>query len=299
MPYSKELVAVDHPPYERRRLTWAHTMAALMLGAAMAALVALGTLPPRPAVPARPPQIAAPPAATPTIHVAPVTVAEPWAETPLPIQLVPAGLVPHGGWLKIDGLPALASLSDGHATGPGAWRVPVAALATLKIIAPTGARTEVAIALTTPDGAVLTRAQSVLVALAASHVGSDPAKPALRGPAAAQPVVSRDFAASLFDLDARRRAQNLVRKGDDSMSEGNVATARAFYERAARMGWSQAAIALAATYDPNEAPHRWAALGLAADPDAARAWYAKARDLAHAEATEIDFYLKRLGSAAP
>jgi hypothetical protein len=115
---------------------------------------------------------------------------------------------------------------------------------------------------------------------------------------------ANDLKVRISQLDAKLeqlnvRAQNLVRKGDDSMVDGNVAGARAFYERAARMGWSQAAIALAATYDPNEAPHRWAVQGLAADPEAARAWYAKARDLAHAEATEIDFYLKRLGSAAP
>jgi hypothetical protein len=295
MTYSKELVLLDDAPREGRRAALAHLLAPLVLVGLVAALASLTTAPAqRPAAGVQ--AAVAAPAGAPAIEVAAVMVAEPLKETPLAIQLVPADLVPPGGWLRIGGLPELASLSDGHATGPGAWRVPVAAVSTLKVIAPAGAKAEIAIALTSADGVVLTEARSTLLAAAASHVGAG----APRRTADARPGANGDLAAQVLSmLEARRRAQNLVRKGDENMAEGNVAAARAFYERAARMGWSQAAIALAATFDPNEARYRWGTPGLPADPAAAQAWYAKARELAQAEAAEIDDYLTRLGSRAP
>lgn len=292
--YSKELVVLELAPGEDRRRPLTHAFARLLSVGLIAALASLTTAPDR-TDPGPRGHIAL--ASSPgmfVIDVAPVMVAEPLKETPLPIQLVPADLVPHGGWLKIAGLPELASLSDGYATAPGAWRVPATSLPTLKVIAPAGGRGEIVIALTSADGIELARARSVLLVDTASLVGSRTEK---RGVLAVTSVAGRDSAAASSKEEARRRAQNLVRRGDDSMAEGDVASARAFYERAVRLGSSQAAMALGATYDPNDARHRWGSGS--ADPAAARDWYAKARELAQAEAAEIDFYLARLESKAP
>lgn len=294
MSYSKELVVLELAPGEGRRAPSMHAFVSLILLGLVAALASFTTAPER-ADPGPRGQIAL--ASSPgalVIDVAPVMVAEPLKETPLPIQLVPADLVPHGGWLRIAGLPELASLSDGYATGPGAWRVPAASVPTLKVIAPAGGRGEIVIALTSADGIELARARSVLLVDTASLVG---AKAEKHGASATPSVAGRDSAAAFSKVEARRRTQNLVRRGDDSMADGDIAGARAFYERAARMGSSQAAMALAATYDPNDARHRLGS-GIA-DPAAARDWYAKARELAQAEAAEIDFYLARLDSKAP
>src|SRR5262245_27331674 len=99
----------------------------------------------------------------PTIGIAPVVVAEPWIETPLPIQVAPSPTI-HGGVIQIDGLPPLALLSEGHATRPGSWRVPVSKLATLRITAPPAedARSRLAIALISRDGVVLDEVRPLL-----------------------------------------------------------------------------------------------------------------------------------------
>ena len=80
-----------------------------------------------------------------------------------------------------------------------------------------------------------------------------------------------------------------MEKGDSALADGAVAVARSFYQRAAQMGWSGAAFALATTYDPHELT-RWP-LGPSANLPLARCWYARAQQLAEIEAAH---YLKRL-----
>ena len=46
-----------------------------------------------------------------------------------------------------------------------------------------------------------------------------------------------------------------IGQGDKYLATGNMAAARDFYERAAEMGLAEAAIRLAATYDPAELQH--------------------------------------------
>jgi hypothetical protein len=53
--------------------------------------------------------------ATPNVNVGPVIVAEPSTATPLPIQVGPPELIPQQAWIRIVGLPASASLSEGQA----------------------------------------------------------------------------------------------------------------------------------------------------------------------------------------
>jgi TPR repeat protein len=71
--------------------------------------------------------------------------------------------------------------------------------------------------------------------------------------------------------------------GDQRLKQGDVATARLFYERAADGGDGPAALRLGNTLDPNYLSH-WGVLGLQPDVAAAAKWYRRARDLGEAAA---------------
>ena len=73
---------------------------------------------------------------------------------------------------------------------------------------------------------------------------------------------------------------------------GDVDAARRFFERAADIGLSQGAMALATTYDPNELA-KLKIVGLQANAAAARKWYDRAAELGAAEAGDR---LRRLGA---
>jgi hypothetical protein len=228
------------------------------------------------------------PVGVPVIHVAPMIVAEPWTETPLPIQLGPPEAVPPRGWLRIGGLPALSTLSAGYVIRPGVWVVPVSGLPTLKLRAPPeNGRPVIVIALLAADGSVLAEARSLLAVL-----------PKVRAPPATNGALQQppaDPAHTWIWPGARQEAQSLLRRGDEALTGGSIGAARSIYEYAAmQMHWPAAALALAATYDPNELPQL--APLVTADPELARFWYRQARELANAR---IDFYLQRLGEAVP
>jgi TPR repeat protein len=108
-----------------------------------------------------------------------------------------------------------------------------------------------------------------------------PAPPKAAAPAAPPP-----------DRDSRERALKFVKRGSEELAEGRVAPARLLFERAAEMGLSQAAMALAATYDALELnqPHLRNVLP---DPAEAKRWYERAQALGAAEA---DARLQRLGA---
>ena len=220
-----------------------------------------------------------------TLHIGPTVVAEPAVPTTLPIRIEPPGLVSQQGWIKIAGLPPFASLSAGHVIGPGAWSVPLARLAGLAITAPSseGTRSRVSVVLMSPNGAVLAEAQFMLIVMTASRV----APTAVRAPPAGSfsfemscPMPAAGRPSKALSEQAGRRAELLVETGDKRLAEGNVTAAREFYRRAAEMGWARAALALAATYDP-EATR--AQLGVSPDPKQAQCWYARARELAGLE----------------
>src|SRR5262245_26557486 len=224
------------------------------------------------------------PVGEPTINVGPVIVVAPWTETPLPIQLAPPESIPPRGWLRIGGLPVLATLSAGYVIKPGVWVVPISGLPTLKLRAPPteGDKPEIAIALLSADGAPLTEARSLLAVIPDLHA---PHRDAGARGAPAAPAPAWIWAG------AKEEARSLMRRGDEALSSGNVGAARSIYQYAAtQMRWPTGALALAATYDPNELAHL--APLLTPDPEQARFWYVQAQELANAR---IDFYLRRLG----
>lgn len=80
-------------------------------------------------------------------------------------------------------------------------------------------------------------------------------------------------------------------RGDTLLRQGDITSARLFYERAANAGDGQAALRLGATFHP--AFRGWDVLrGASSDPTEARFWYRRARDLGEAEASRR---LKGLG----
>jgi TPR repeat protein len=81
-----------------------------------------------------------------------------------------------------------------------------------------------------------------------------------------------------------------VQQGDKVLAQGNIASARQFYLRAADAGLGAAAMKLAQTYDPVVLAGL-AIQGLTGDVREARLWYQRAADLGETAATDA---LKRL-----
>jgi len=75
----------------------------------------------------------------------------------------------------------------------------------------------------------------------------------------------------------------LLAHGDSLLRNGDIASARLFYERAAGAGDGRAALRLGATFDP-EFLGRLGLDKLQANPAEARSWYSRARDLGAVDA---------------
>ena len=235
----------------------------------------------------------------PSITVAATISAEPASQAAFAISVGPPSALPHNSFVRVRGLPPTVALSDGHSIGPGAWAVSLAALPALKLTLPAevAGRSEIVITLLAVDGAVLAEARSVL-AIATARTPAKAEKPPDPPPAASilragtpllavPPVVQPPPQAAEKPLPPvdKARALQLVKKGDEQLELGSVETARLFYERAADIGYAQAAMALAGTYDAAELA-RLQVVGVVPDPKSAKRWYERARDLGAAGAEE-------------
>ncbi len=246
------------------------------------------------------------------INVASVILAEPAVETPFPIQIGPAEAIPQQTFLRIRGLPSTASLSEGHAIAAGAWAIPLSGLPRLKIATPAGAsgKNDVTISLVGIDGRILSEVKATLLIAPAAAITPAPSQSAERAgantaalgppgivlpmpPQMRLPLEPPVPPAPDISQEDRDRALRYMERGDENMANGNVTNARLFYGRAANLNWGPAALALAATYDPNELS-RWDIVGgVEANLVEARKWYERARELGAAEANER---LQRLGA---
>ncbi len=233
------------------------------------------------------------------LNVAPVMLAEPASRSPLPIQVGPQDALIRNSFVRIRGLPATATLTEGHAISAGAWAIPLAGLASLGIVLPVGlqqGRWDVVVALVTIEGKVLTEAKTALVVGPVQLIAPPQQQ--------AQPKQAPNVVASLArplepvpppepqSSPERDRALGLHAKGKELLGQGNIQPARALFRRAAESGLAESALALAGTYDPHELS-KLKVVGLQPDLAAARQWYTKARELGAVEAAER---LKRLES---
>jgi len=238
----------------------------------------------------------------PSIVVANPLHIEPPAQVALAVKLSPLSAVPPGCFIRVRGLPSTAALSDGHSIAPGAWAIPIAALARLEVVLPEGTtgQSEISITLVSAEGTVLAETRATLIVTPRPAARAPTPAPAtttvLRAPAPpppAEPQAAPLLGSPLLSPDARDRALRLVKKGDEQLADGGIAQARLLYERAAEAGLAQGAMSMAATYDPIEL-QRLGTRGLKPDREEARRWYERARQLGAAEAEQR---LRRLGGS--
>jgi hypothetical protein len=103
----------------------------------------------------------------------------------------------------------------------------------------------------------------------------------LQRPAASGPSTLGTFTAS--PGPGREEAAALIARGQTYLANGDVASARLVFRRAAKTGDAQAALALGGTFDPIVL-RSLGVVGVAADAAQARNWYEKAAELGSQEA---------------
>ena len=89
----------------------------------------------------------------------------------------------------------------------------------------------------------------------------------------------------------------LIKRGKDFLAQGNFASARLLFKRAADAGSAEAALALGSTYDPSVIK-QLGAVSITPDIDGALKWYRTAADRGSAEAANLFANLMRLRKAA-
>ena len=89
----------------------------------------------------------------------------------------------------------------------------------------------------------------------------------------------------------------LIKRGKDFLAQGNFASARLLFKRAADAGSAEAALALGSTYDPSVIK-QLGAVSITPDIDAALKWYETAAERGSAEAEGLFAHLTRLRTAA-
>jgi hypothetical protein len=231
--------------------------------------------------------------AEPTLAVAPELPLVPGQESTLDIRITPESAIPPRALIVIRGAPAGVRFSQGRAFGPGVWVIPAAAVTSLKLTAPSDydGGGVITLALATLDGKAIAEVLVVLVDRArASLPVNSPAEPASGRTGAftatSPPAASERANRAPPKLTGEKRAELLLllQKGKDSFRIGNVMHARQFYLRAAENGLAEAALELAATYDPVELAQVPGVIGVLPDPALARKWYEKAKALGSMEA---------------
>jgi len=257
-----------------------------------------------------PAERAAAQADAPRIAVPATLAAEPASQTVLPIQVGPPGSLPNNTFVRLRGLPASVSLTEGYAIAPGSWAVPLVGLGSLKAIIPAGVsgRSEITVQLVGVDGATLAETKTALVVAPAGMMppverSTNDRVPQQRASAATVPepparterINPQQVRPPALAPDQRERAERLVASGDRHLEQGNIGAARMFFQRAAEAGLATGAIKMAATYDPAELD-RLGVMVQGAQPDRteARKWYERARALGSPEAEDR---LARIGGS--
>jgi len=179
----------------------------------------------------------------------------------LPLQIRPQEALQESYILVLSGLPANTTLSGATRMGSDSWLLSGGALKQLEIIVPEWSASfiEVGVELRHANGAVAAQSKAWLAV---------PPPPLPQGTKLDQAAI-----------------KELLQSGDRLLGRGDVASARAVYERAAAIGSAQAALALGATYDPGRL---WSlgVFGMVGNKVRARHWYQRADQLGHPEAKD-------------
>ena len=207
---------------------------------------------------------------------------------------------PDGVRVMLSGLAPGMTVSTGAAVDAAAWQVPAADLSNAWIIPPKEfvGRIEVTAELRLANNSVAQRQTihlewvgAAAAAPAAQQLEAAPQpEPARQQEAAHQPEPARQpeaarqpkAAPAHRQIDPEERAV-LLQRGKDFIANGDLAAARVVLQRAAEAEDAEAALMLAATYDP-AVLRKLGVIGFAPDVALARAWYEKAKALGSAEA---------------
>jgi TPR repeat protein len=231
---------------------------------------------------------------------APQIWAAPSSETPLNLRIVAKETIPSQVVLTVRGVPSPVRLSEGKQFGPGVWVVPLKSISNVKLTTAAGAsgKAELKLALVSLDGKPISERKVTLV------LASKPVSKAVAAEQTTQPNTSQGSAqvtmAAVTPIklppltgEAKKRALKLQSKGAEMLADGNIISARPYYEAAANRGLPEAAMALAATYDPDELARMKNVMGVMPDITEARKWYQKAQLLG---AKEAEARLQRLAN---
>ena len=239
---------------------------------------------------------------TSTIIAAETIVVTATKPTLLGLKIASADKLPANTYLRVAKLPPDASLTDGYRVSASTWAVPLDRLnrVSVRINGQFRGPHAIELLLTSLDGKTLDKKMVTLTALAEPTT-----PPKLTTEAQKQDSKTRQDGTELMQATAKlavgskqppalqhaspslakamtpeqkRRAIRFVERGKTFLNDGNVNTARLFFRRATDMGWADAAMALAATYDPDELANL-GIVGAPANVAEARRWYERAKQL--------------------
>ena len=178
-----------------------------------------------------------------------------------PLKVRPEEAMQGSYILVLTGLPANTTLSGATRMGSDSWLVAPGALRELEIIVPEWSASviELKVELRHANGPVAAQGKAWL---------------AVPPPAVPQ--------GAKLDQSA---IKELLQKGDRLLSRGDVASARAVYEKAAALGSAQGALVLGSTYDPGRL-WSFGVFGMVGNKERARHWYQRADQLGHPEAKD-------------
>ena len=183
-------------------------------------------------------------------------VAKTGEELAFDITINSADALPARSVIAIRAIPEGVTFSQGRPYGASEWNLTPDEIGDLKLRLPkarTGS-TDLRVELMAADGTILASASTRL------DVAQDP-KSTL-----------------ILRADESDRVEDLIAHGQKMIDVGYFAGARAYFRRAAEAGSGEAALMLAATYD-QESIDKIGAHGIKADPDQARIWYERAKQL--------------------
>jgi hypothetical protein len=218
-----------------------------------------------------------------------------------------------GASLVIRGMPSGSRMTAGGSQGEGTWQVPIRELAHAAVMPPADfvGTMNLSVDLRLADGSVADRdvqqlkwtagAPDFVVPKPVTTTVVKPDSNAFSPPTAPRTVTAPpstgggetgafERQAGQAPAPASRRLErdeiaNLLRRGQSSLQNGDIAAARLLLRRAAEAADAQAALALAATYDP-AVLKELGAVGAKADIARARDWYRRAADAGSAEAQQ-------------
>jgi SH3 domain-containing protein len=172
------------------------------------------------------------------------------------ITIDSADSLPARSVIAIRAMPQGATFSQGRPYGASEWNLTPDEIGDLRLRLPKTATgsSDLRVELMAADGTILASASTRI------DIAPDPK------------------AALILRADESNRVEDLIAHGQKMIDVGYFAGARAYFRRAAEAGSGEAALMLAATYD-QEYIDKIGAHGIKADPNEARIWYERAKQL--------------------